>query len=111
MPGWNLKTAVPALGPDWITCAVPSRWISVQYVAEASQKLTRPVVTVVEPEITAAVSVTSLPADTDPPAATVWLPEVMVKVVVDDAEPAQACGTPTQRKAVREENRIRRQEV
>ena len=73
--------------------------------------MTWPVVTVAEPETTAAVSVTSLPEATDPPGATVCPPEVMVRVVVEDADPAQARGVPTQRKAVRQENRIRRQEV
>ena len=49
--------AVPAL----VTCAVARMWISVQNVAEASQKFTWPALIVPEADVTAAVSVIVLP--------------------------------------------------
>jgi hypothetical protein len=64
----------------------------VHKVAEASQKLTCPMVGLVVPETTDAVSVTSLPEATDPPEATVFPPEVMVRLVVVEAGPAQTSG-------------------
>jgi hypothetical protein len=68
--------AVPAL----VNCAVPSRWMSVQYVTVASQKFTVPFVTAVAPDVTVAVSVTILPESTEvtgPP------PEVTASAVVE----------------------------
>jgi hypothetical protein len=82
-----LKIAVPA----FVNWAVPRMWMSVQYVAEASQKLTCPVFTLVEPAITVAVSVTTVPEATvvtEPP------PELMARVVVVAPLPAQACDAP-----------------
>jgi hypothetical protein len=66
--------------------------MSVHSVADASQKFTCPVVTLIEPETTVAVNVTSLPEATDPPEATVLPPEVIVRVVAVAAGAAQACG-------------------
>lgn len=63
--------------------------MSVQYLAEASQKFTCPVFTLVAPAITVAVSVTTLPEATvvtEPP------PELTARVVVVAPPPAQACG-------------------
>jgi hypothetical protein len=101
MPGRSLTTAVPAL----VSCAVPSRWISVQYFAEASQKLTCPTVTLLEPATTAAVSVTTLPEATDPPDRIVIPPETTVNDVLVAEGPAQACDTPTQKSVTRAEDR------
>jgi hypothetical protein len=61
--------------------------MSVQYVTEASQKFTCPTVTVVEPEVTAAVSVTLLPEVTE---VTGLNPEVTDRVVVVGTEVANA---------------------
>jgi hypothetical protein len=52
------------------------------------------VVTIVEPETTAAVSVTWLPDATDPPDATAFPAEAIVSVVVVAAGAAQACREP-----------------
>ena len=52
MPGMSLMEAVPAP----VNCAVPSRWVSVQRAAVASQKFTCPGVTGVTPASTLAVS-------------------------------------------------------
>jgi hypothetical protein len=87
MPGCNLRMAVPVL----VSCAVPSRWMPAQDVAEASQKLTGPIFSLVVPASTAAVSVISLPDATEPPEAIALPPEVMAKVVVVAAGAAQAC--------------------
>jgi hypothetical protein len=51
----------------------------------------------VEPEVTSAVSVISLPEATDPPKATMLPPEVMVRVVVVAAGAAQAWYVPAQK--------------
>jgi hypothetical protein len=53
----NVHDAVPVL-VNWL---VPRRCMSVQYVAEASQKLTAPDVTVKPLAVTVAVSITGLP--------------------------------------------------
>jgi len=73
--------AVPAL----VNCAVPSRWMSEQYAAEASQKFTCPTVSVAVPAVTVAVSVTTLPEAT---VVTGMPPEVIAKVVVIEELPA-----------------------
>jgi hypothetical protein len=76
-------TAVPVL----VNWAEPRIWMSSQYFAVASQKLTRPVVTGVVPAVTAAVRVTTVPEATVETA----LPfEVMVSVVVVGAGVAEA---------------------
>jgi len=73
-----LIAAVPAL----VNCAVPSRWMPVQYVAVASQKFTVPVVTAVVPEVTVAVSFTTLGQFTE---VTGLPPEVTASVVMEFA--------------------------
>jgi hypothetical protein len=73
--------------------------MSVQYVTEASQKFTCPTVTFVEPEVTAAVSVTLLPEGTD---VTGLDPEVTARVVVVGTEVAKAEGTHQEETASRE---------
>jgi hypothetical protein len=76
---------VPAL----VSWAVPKKWMSEQEGAVASQKLTWPAVTLVEPETTAAVRVTWLPEATD----VTTLPlEVTVSVVVVGVDVAKADG-------------------
>ena len=64
--------------PPLATCAVPSTWISVQKLAEASQNVTCPGVTAPPPEVTVAFSVTTVPEEMDD---TVSPPEVTVKAV------------------------------
>jgi hypothetical protein len=59
--------------------ALPSKWISEQAVADASQKLTWPAVTGVAPAATVAVRVTTVPGATDE---TGLPPEVKVSEVV-----------------------------
>jgi hypothetical protein len=93
MPGMNFSTAVPAL----VNCAVPSRWMSVQYATEASQKETWPTVTGFPPAVTVAVSDTTLPDATEPPDGNVVPPEVSASVVVVDAGNAQAGRAPPQK--------------
>src|ERR1017187_1875392 len=78
MEGTNLNMAVPLL----VSCAVPRRWMSVQYVADASQKFTCPVFTDTPPLTTVAVSVNSIPEETD---VTTLPPEVTVNVVDVDS--------------------------
>jgi hypothetical protein len=91
-PGLNLKMAVPA----FVSCAVPSRWTSVQDFAVASQKFTWPTVTGVLPAVTAAVSATTLP---EAIVVTALPPEVTVRVVVV-AGPLAIAGSPTSSKAL-----------
>jgi hypothetical protein len=82
----NFIVAVPAL----VNCADPSRWMSSQYVAVASQKLTRPVVNAFAPALTEAVIVTALPAAT----VVTGLPtEVSARVVVVVAGAARTITT------------------
>lgn len=79
-PGRSFSTAIPAL----VSCAVPNRWISVQRVAVASQKFTWPVVNVVDPLRTEAVSVMTVPEGAEvtavPPEVTVRLVDVAILV-------------------------------
>jgi hypothetical protein len=67
--------AVPAL----VNWAVPSRWMSVQKAADASQKFTCPGVTGIPPAFTVAVSVTTLP---DATVVTAAPPDVTESIVV-----------------------------
>jgi hypothetical protein len=73
-PGRSFSTAVPAL----VSCAVPNKWISVQRDAVASQNFTWPVVKVIDPLRTEAVSVTTLPEGVE---VTAVPPEVTVRLV------------------------------
>jgi hypothetical protein len=57
----KLTVAVPAL----VSCAVPMLWIESHEAAAASQKLTCPVFNGAEPEVTVALSVTTVPEATD----------------------------------------------
>src|ERR1700733_7499226 len=66
--------AVPAA----VSCDVPSRWMSAQLLAEASQKFTWPTVTAAVPAFTVAVNATTLPAGT---VVTAPAPEVTANVV------------------------------
>ena len=65
--------AVPAA----VSSVVPGKWMSVQLLAEASQKFTWPTVTAVDPAFTVAVSATTFPAGT---VVTVPAPEVTANV-------------------------------
>ena len=65
--------------PEFVSCAEPYRWISVQWLAVASQNSTRPGVTGVNPDITVAVSVIVEPALAD---VTTSAPFVNASVVV-----------------------------
>jgi hypothetical protein len=56
--------------------------MSVQYVAAASQKFTWPIVRLIDPEVTAATNVNSLPELRTPPDDTGLAPELIVKVVL-----------------------------
>jgi len=71
----NADTAVPAE----VSWAAPRTWKSSQYLAVASQNLTRPCVTGADPAMTVAVSVTTVPDATDVAALP---PLVMANVVV-----------------------------
>jgi hypothetical protein len=56
--------------PVFVNCAAPSRWMSVQYCADASQKFTWPALIEPDAGVTAAVRVTTVPSATvvfDPP--------------------------------------------
>ena len=75
IPGRSFRAAFP----EGVNCAVPNRWISVQYFAEASQKFTCPVVTGTAPAWTEAVRVITLPEVT---VVTVLPPEVSTRDVV-----------------------------
>jgi hypothetical protein len=87
----NVNVAVPEL-VNWL---VPKTWMSVQYVAAPSQKLTCPVVTAVAPAVTVAVRVTAPPDGT---VVTTLLPEVITSAVpVDEAKPRSE---PPQKKAI-----------
>jgi hypothetical protein len=66
--------AVPAA----VSCDVPNKWMSVQLLAEASQKFTWPTVTAAVPAFTVAVRVTTVPAAT---VVTAPVPEVTASVV------------------------------
>ena len=66
--------AVPA-AVSWV---VPIKWMSVQMLAEASQKFTWPTVTALAPAFTVAVSATTLPVGT---VVTAPAPEVTANVV------------------------------
>jgi len=70
-----LRLAVPEL----VNCAVPNKWMSEQWGAAASQKLTWPAVTAVLVNVTVAVSVTTLPETTE---VTPLPPDVTAKVVL-----------------------------
>jgi hypothetical protein len=61
IPGRSFNTAVP----EFVSCAVPSRWISVQNSATVSQKLTCPFFTGPLALLTLAVRITTLPDVTD----------------------------------------------
>jgi hypothetical protein len=78
-------------------------------VAVASQKFTCPVVTFVEPEVTVAVRVTTLP---DATVVTVLPPELIARVVVVAAPaaalPAQACDAPAKKEHMRTKKTDRR---
>src|ERR1700679_77085 len=84
MPGTNFSTAVPAL----VNCAVPTRLMSVQYFAEALQKLTCPAVTTLPLAFTVAVSATTLPEGTEETRAP---SEVTARVVAVGDAFAAAC--------------------
>lgn len=62
-----------------VNCAIPSKWMSLQYPAVASQKFTVPVATGFAPELTVAVSTTTAPDETPE---TTFPPEVTEMVVV-----------------------------
>ena len=72
----NWRTAVPAL----VSCALPSRCITSQKAAVASQKFTWPVIKGLEPALTVAVAVTNAP---DATVDTALPPEVRDKVVAE----------------------------
>ena len=82
------------LGPAWMSCAVPSRWMSVHEVAEASQRFTCPGATAMVPAFTVAVSVIPVPEAIDPPGGTVFPFKVIVNVVAVEAGAAQTGGAP-----------------
>src|ERR1700686_400930 len=88
MAGRKCSVAVPAL----VNCAVPSRWMSVQDFAVASQKLIWPDATGVLPAMTVAVNVTTVP---DVTVATAFPAEVTDSVVVVVAGAAHAGSSPT----------------
>src|SRR5262249_16809787 len=73
--------------------AVPSRWMSVQEAAAASQKFTCPSVSTVAPACTAAVKVTTVPPATED---TAFPPEVMERVVVVAWDALAGCNPPQQ---------------
>jgi len=64
--------------PELVSCAVPTIWMSSQYVAVASQNFTRPGVTLPAPAVTVAVNVTTVPAET---VVTGLVPSVIVSTV------------------------------
>ena len=80
-----MYVAIPAL----VSCVVASRAESSQYFAVASQNLTWPGFTGVDPETTVAVSVTTVPAVTDDMSEP---PLVIANDVVVGAAEAHACG-------------------
>jgi hypothetical protein len=69
-----------------VNCALPRRWMSSQYVAVASQKLTCPIVSEVDPALTVAVSATAVFEATDvigePPEVIASVVDVSVDVVL-----------------------------
>src|SRR5580704_10981245 len=69
---------------------MPNRWMSVQNLAVASQKLTWPGVTGVPPVMTVAVRVTTLPCAT---VVTTFPPEVTDSVVIVGAAGAACAGS------------------
>lgn len=86
MPGTNLNLAVPAL----VSCAVPNWWMSVQEIVEASQSVTLPWVSFVDPELTEATNVTIVPGEMVAPDARGFVPAAMARLVEVDAESGAA---------------------